>query len=107
MVDLFKKSIKKADETRELIMKYANNWEFERIARMDIFIMQMALTEVIEFPSIPTKVTFNEFIEISKFYSTEKSSTFINGILDKAFQSLKADNKIKKTGRGLIGEVES
>lgn len=106
MIDLFRRSILKSEETRELIKKYADNWEFERIARMDIFIMQMALTEAIEFPSIPTKVTFNEFIEISKFYSTEKSSTFINGILDKAFHKLKAENKIKKTGRGLIGEVD-
>ena len=72
---------------------------------MDIFIMQIAITEALEFPSIPTRVTFNEFIEISKYYSTEKSSLFINGILDKAFNTLKAENKIKKTGRGLIGEV--
>ena len=107
MIDLFRKSILKSEETRELINKFADNWEFERIALMDIFIMQMALTEAMEFPSIPTKVTFNEFIEISKFYSTEKSSTFINGILDKAFHYLKAENKIKKTGRGLIGEVDS
>jgi len=106
MIDLFRKSILKSEETRSLIKKYADNWEFERIARMDIFIMQMALTEAIEFPSIPTKVTFNEFIEISKFYSTEKSSTFINGILDKAFQNLKAENKINKSGRGLIGELD-
>lgn len=106
MIDLFRKSILNSEETRSLIKKYADNWEFERIARMDIFIMQMALTEVIEFPSIPTKVTFNEFIEISKYYSTDKSSTFINGILDKAFHKLKAENIIKKSGRGLIGELD-
>lgn len=106
MIDLFRKSILNADETRDLIKNFAENWEFERIAQMDIFIMQMALTEAIEFPSIPTKVTFNEFIEISKYYSTEKSSTFINGILDKAFQALKAEGKIQKSGRGLIGELE-
>lgn len=107
MISLFRKSIINSDETRDLIKKYSQNWEFERIALMDIFIMQMALTEAIEFPSIPIKVTFNEFIEISKYYSTEKSSTFINGILDKAFHALKSENKIKKTGRGLIGETDA
>ncbi len=105
MLDLFHKSIIHSDESRELIKRFARNWEFERIALMDIFIMQIAITEALEFPSIPTRVTFNEFIEISKYYSTEKSSLFINGILDKAFNTLKAENKIKKTGRGLIGEV--
>jgi N utilization substance protein B len=66
--------------------------------------MQMAVAEAIEFPSIPTKVTYNEYIEIAKFYSTDKSSVFINGILDKIFQHLKDTNKIVKQGRGLIGE---
>ncbi len=105
MLDLFHKTVLHADENRALIQRFAQNWEFERIALMDIFIMQMAMTEAIEFPSIPTKVTFNEFIEISKYYSTEKSSQFINGILDKAFMTLKKEGKIHKTGRGLIGEV--
>ena len=105
LLELFQKSVNKSSENRDLIKRFADNWEFERIALMDIFIMQIAITEAIEFPSIPTKVTFNEFIEISKYYSTEKSSQFINGILDKAFHTLKAENKIQKTGRGLIGEV--
>lgn len=105
VVDLFRKSVVLEEEVRTLIKEYARNWEFERIALMDVYIMQMALTEAIEFPSIPTKVTFNEYIEIAKYYSTEKSSTFINGILDKAFTSLKDDKKIKKSGRGLIGEI--
>ena len=64
----------------------------------------MAITEVIEFSSIPTKVTFNEYLEIAKFYSTSKCSKFINGILDKIITHLKEINKITKTGRGLIGE---
>ncbi|MCD6346768.1 MAG: transcription antitermination factor NusB [Bacteroidales bacterium] len=105
LLELFRKSVIHSEENRELIKRFAKNWDFERIALMDIFIMQMAITEAIEFPSIPTKVTFNEFIEISKYYSTEKSSIFINGILDKAFNTLKVENRIKKTGRGLIGEV--
>ena len=103
--DLFRKTIANNTETQDLIRQYAQNWEFDRIALMDVFIMQMALTEAIEFPSIPTKVTFNEYIEIAKYYSTEKSSTFINGILDKAFADLKKEKKTVKTGRGLIGEI--
>jgi N utilization substance protein B len=93
------------DEYQELIKKFSENWDYERLAMMDILIMQMAISEAIHFPSIPAKVTLNEYIEISKYYSTEKSSYFINGILDKVFQLLRTDEKIKKTGRGLIGEV--
>ena len=64
----------------------------------------MAISEVIEFTSIPTKVTFNEYLEIAKFYSTNKSSIFINGLLDRIIKHLKKTKKIKKSGRGLIGE---
>ena len=74
------------------------------IAFMDILIMQMAIAELVGFPSIPTKVSLNEYLEISKFYSTSKSSIFINGVLDKVVLQLKDEKKIKKTGRGLIGE---
>ena len=76
----------------------------ERIAFMDILIMQLAITEFLYFPTIPTKVSLNEYIELSKFYSTEKSRNFINGILDKTLKDLKRLEKISKTGRGLIGE---
>ena len=105
LIDLFRKSVVNGIEHRELIKKYTKNWDFDRIATMDILIMQMAITEAIEFPSIPTKVTLNEYIEIAKYYSTEKSSVFINGILDKTLSTLKNENIIKKTGRGLIGET--
>jgi len=105
VVDLFRKTVLHADEYQELIKKFSENWDFERLANMDILIMQMAICEAINFPSIPAKVTLNEYIEISKYYSTDKSSYFINGILDKVFLQLRSDNKIKKTGRGLIGEV--
>ncbi len=105
VLDLFKKTVLHADEYQELIKKFSENWDFERLALMDILIMQMAISEAINFPSIPSKVTLNEYIEISKYYSTEKSSYFINGILDKIFALLRSDEKIKKTGRGLIGEV--
>ncbi len=101
---LFRKVALNHKEYRSLIEDYTKNWDVDRIAFLDILIMQMAVAEAIEFPSIPTKVTYNEYIEIAKFYSTDKSSVFINGILDKIFQHLKDTNKIVKQGRGLIGE---
>ncbi len=105
VIDLFRKTVLYGEEYQEIIRNFSTNWDFERLAWMDILIMQMAITEGIHFPSIPTKVSLNEYIEISKYYSTDKSSHFINGILDKVYAQLKTDGKIKKTGRGLIGEV--
>lgn len=102
--ELFRKSIVNHDEIQQLIKVHSNNWDVERIAFMDILIMQLAITEFLYFPSIPTKVTMNEYIELSKYYSTEKSRNFINGILDKTLKDLKKEGKIKKTGRGLVGE---
>lgn len=104
--NLLRKSILNHDELRLLIKEHSRNWDIDRIAFMDILIMQLAITEFLYFPSIPTKVTLNEYIELSKFYSTEKSRNFINGILDKALKELKTLNKINKAGRGLIGEEE-
>lgn len=101
---LFRKSVVHYDEYRALIEKFTQNWDIERIAFTDFVIMVMAIAETLEFDSIPTKVSLNEYIEISKFYSTEKSSTFINGILDKVIQFLKKENRLVKAGRGLIGE---
>lgn len=103
--NLFRKTILHHEEYEKLIREYSKNWDVERIAFMDILLMQMAITEAIEFKSIPTKVTFNEYLELSKFYSTAKSNVFINGILDKVFDHLKKTNQIVKQGRGLIGEV--
>ena len=102
--DLYRKSILNHREIRDLIDLHSRNWDIERIAFVDILIMQLALAEFLYFPSIPTKVTLNEYIELSKYYSTEKSRNFINGILDKALRDLKKDGKILKIGRGLIGE---
>lgn len=102
--NLLRKAIINHDELRELIKEHSRNWDVERIAFMDILIMQLAITEFLHFPSIPTKVTLNEYIELSKFYSTEKSRNFINGILDKTLKDLKRNDKISKAGRGLIGE---
>jgi N utilization substance protein B len=101
---LLQKTIMRYPEFDDLIKENSENWDLERIAVMDILIMKMAITEMIEFPSIPTKVTLDEYIEISKFYSTDKSNIFINGILDKVITQLKAENRIQKQGRGLIGE---
>lgn len=100
--DLFRRSILEDDAHEALIQEKTQNWEVDRIASMDILLMKMAITEVLHFDSIPVKVTLNEFIEISKFYSTPKSNVFINGILDKVFEDLKEAGKIKKIGRGLM-----
>jgi N utilization substance protein B len=102
--NLIRQSIVNHVELRELIKVHSKNWDVERIAFMDILILQLAITEFLYFPSIPTKVTMNEYIELSKFYSTEKSSNFINGILDKTLKDLKNSGKVNKVGRGLIGE---
>ena len=100
--ELFRKTIKLNDESETLIDDLTKNWELDRIAKMDVLLMKMAITELQVFPNIPTKVTLNEYIEISKFYSTPKSHAFINGILDKAISKLTTDKKIKKSGRGLM-----
>lgn len=102
--DLFRKAIINHDEIRELVKEHSKNWDVERIAFMDVLIMQLAISEFLHFPSIPTKVTMNEYIELSKYYSTEKSRNFINGILDKTLKDLRKDGKVNKLGRGLIGE---
>jgi N utilization substance protein B len=99
---LFRKAILNHDEYNILIKKHSQNWEFDRIALMDILIMQLALAEILEFPSIPIKVSLNEYIDIAKDYSTVNSNTFINGILDNIVKELKTENKVIKTGRGLI-----
>jgi transcription antitermination protein NusB len=103
---LFRKAILNSAEHREIIKKHLRNWDLERVAFIDVLIMELALTEFIYFPSIPSKVSLNEYIDLAKYYSTEKSRTFINGILDKILKSLKDEGKIIKTGRGLIGEAE-
>jgi len=99
---LFKNTILMNKANEALIDELTQNWELDRIAKMDIILMKMAITEFQIFNTIPTKVTLNEYIEISKFYSTPKSNNFINGVLDKAIDRLQAEGKIKKVGRGLI-----
>jgi len=100
--DLLKVTIRNGQEYQALIAEKTKNWESERIALMDTVLMQMALSELVDFPSIPVKVTMNEYIELSKTFSTAKSSTFINGILDKILADLTRQGRINKTNRGLI-----
>jgi N utilization substance protein B len=99
---LLRKTVSMDSENLALIDDLTKNWELERIAKMDIILMKMAITELQIFKNIPTKVTLNEYIEISKFYSTPKSHGFINGVLDNAVERLQKDGKIAKMGRGLM-----
>ncbi len=104
--NLFRKAVLNSAEHREIIKKHLRNWDLERVAFIDVLIMELALCEFIYFPSIPTKVSLNEYIDLARYYSTSKSQTFINGIMDKILKSLKDEGKISKTGRGLIGETD-
>lgn len=101
-VKLFKKSLAKSEENRKTIETYTKNWDVDRVATMDILIMELALTELTEFPSVPVKVTLNEYIELAKYYSTQRSSIFINGVLDRITKDFKEQGKIIKAGRGLL-----
>jgi N utilization substance protein B len=99
---LFKKTVlNEVDLAKEYIDK-TPNWDAERIAEIDTIILKMAICEFLKFPSIPVKVTINEYLEIAKEYSTPKSSIFINGILDNLVKEFQTEDKIKKSGRGLI-----
>lgn len=85
-----------------LIRENIKNWDLERLAQMDLLIIEQAISEITSFESIPVKVSLNEYIDLARFYSTDRSNAFVNGILDKIVNQMKADGKIKKTGRGLI-----
>ena len=102
ILNLCRNTIEMDVENEKLIEILAVNWEVDRIAKMDVLLLKMALVELQTCSNIPTKVTINEYIEISKFYSTPKSNLFINGILDKAISQLTKEKKIKKIGRGLV-----
>jgi N utilization substance protein B len=98
---LFNKTILYRQLFEELIDKHTKNWEIERIASMDMLLMEMALAEILYLPNIPVKASLNEYIDISKEYSTPNSKIFVNGVLDKVIGELKRGDKIQKTGRGL------
>ena len=101
---LLRKALLNSERNSALIDTHTTNWEVERIALMDKLVMQLAITELVEFPEVPVKVTLNEYIEIAKDYCTAKSSTFVNGILDKIVKEMRANGSFTKAGRGLIGE---
>ncbi|MCD4769036.1 MAG: transcription antitermination protein NusB [Bacteroidales bacterium] len=101
---LLRKAVINSEKYLDLIGRNATNWEIDRVVLMDTLVMQLAITEIVEFPEIPVKVTLNEYIEITKFYCTAKSSTFVNGILDKVVREMRDNSMFRKQGRGLIGE---
>ena len=90
--DLASISLKNFESNNLLINKYVTNWDLDRLAKIDLVIINLAVSELINFKEIPIKVSLNEYIEISKYYSTEKSSMFINGILDKIVKDLVNNN---------------
>lgn len=100
--DLFRKTVLNNVELAKEFIDKTPNWDTERIAEIDAIILKMAICEFLKFPSIPVKVTINEYLEIAKEYSTPKSSIFINGILDNLVKDYQASNKLIKTGRGLM-----
>ena len=104
---LMRKAFYEYNANMEIIDKFTYNWELDRISEMDKLIMSCAISELKHFPSIPVKVTLDEYIEISKTYSSPKSGAFINGVLDKAVALLKDTNEIVKAGRGLLDETEA
>ena len=101
-VKLFRETISNNQYFDNLIDVSSNNWELDRIANMDILLIKMSLAEILSFKEMPIKVSFNEYIEISKYYSTKNARVFINGVLDKIVDNFKKEGKIKKVGRGLI-----
>lgn len=99
---LFEKTVQIEQANKELIASNTRNWEVDRLPLTDRVTLEMAITELINFPSIPVKVTINEYIELTKHYSTPKSAKFINGILDVIAKELVTTGKVKKSGKGLI-----
>ncbi len=101
-IDLFRETVEHKKENYKLIEPRLKNWDSDRLATVDIILMRMALSEFLYFPSIPIKVTINEYLDIAKEYSTPKSKDFINGVLDALMKDLKDKNLLNKTGRGLL-----
>ena len=90
------------DELLDIIKPILENWDHERLAIIDMIFIKMAIIEFLNFETIPVKVTLNEYVEISKMYSTPKSKEFVNGILDKILKKLQSEDKVSKQGRGLL-----
>ena len=103
--ELLRHSLSHFKEYSQLAHQYVQNWESDRIAFVDMALIVMGISEALAFPSIPIKVTINEYVEIAKYYSTRNSHVFVNGVLDKVIQNLLHEGAIKKSGRGLIEET--
>ncbi len=99
---LFRETINNNTEYEKIIVKFAKNWDLDRIARMDQLFLKMAFAEILSMPELPIKVSMNEYIEIAKYYSTAKSKLFVNGLLDNFVKTYTKEGQIKKTGRGLV-----
>lgn len=102
VIDLFRKVVLNHTEFEKEVIDKTPNWDTDRIAEIDMILIKMAICEFLKFPSMPTRVTINEYIEISKDYSTEKSSFFINGVLDKILKDFTTSKRLNKIGRGLL-----
>ena len=102
VTNLFRKTLLNDQVLAKEFAEKTPNWEADRIAEIDTIILKMAICEFLKFPSIPVKVTINEYLEIAKEYSTPKSSIFINGILDNLVKEFETNGKLKKVGRGLM-----
>ena len=100
--ELFAKSALQFSQNQLYLDRFTHNWDVVRLAFMDKLIMSVAMTEIVSFSSIPVKVSLDEYIELSKYYSSPTSSTFINGVLDKVVESLTEEGKVNKSGRGLL-----
>ena len=101
---LLEQTIERSDAFNEIIEPALKNWDMDRVANIDNLLLKMAICEFTVFPSIPTKVTINEYVEIAKSYSTDKSKDFINGMLDRLMKEMMEEGKINKSGRGLVDE---
>jgi len=102
VMKLYKKTILRDDENNEILKQKTSSWDYDRIPLMDIILLKMALIELQEMETVPVKVTLNEYIELTKYFSSSKSRTFVNGVLDRLIREFKEAGKIKKVGRGLI-----
>jgi N utilization substance protein B len=101
-IDLFNETISNKKEHYKIIEPKLKNWETDRLAIIDVILIRMAVSEFLYFPSIPVKVTINEYLDIAKEYSTPKSKDFINGVLDSLMREMKTNGQLNKTGRGLL-----
>ncbi len=109
--EVFAKKLLKAcminyDEYTELAQSFLSKWDVERVVSTDLTLIVMGIAEAVKFETIPLKVTINEYVEISKYYSTPKSKVFVNGLLDRVLQKLQKEGKIHKQGRGLVGNLD-